>query len=136
MPQTVFDLREHPNCGLVRIANENLASERPEYIDRFGQIGSPRWWQHYDAGHISRTEYVGEITHIGPSVDEFDERCDIVRIRTDRRDIEYDREGFWLDSEITIGRWLHIERVQAIVQTGTGPITSIIDVRIWLEDAS
>ncbi|HEY5985780.1 MAG TPA: hypothetical protein VIV12_05260, partial [Streptosporangiaceae bacterium] len=100
-------------------------------------IGSDTWWQHYDAGRISRTEHVGQVTHIGPTTDDFDETCDIVRIRTDRREIEYDRDGFWLDPALVVGKWLHIECVEAIVQTRTGPVRTIVDLRGgWMAPAN
>ena len=134
--KVLFDLRDHPDRGIVRVANERLAAERPDYFARFGPIGSDRWWQHFDAGRISRTEHVGEITHVGATSDEFGETCDIIRVTTDRGDIEYDREGFWLDPALAVGKWLHIERAKAIVHTPTGPVIIDIDVRVWLDDAS
>jgi hypothetical protein len=34
---------------------------------------------------------------------------------------------------VRVGSWVHIEQVQASVQTNTGPVTPIIDVRVWVE---
>jgi hypothetical protein len=133
--KTLYDLRADPDAAIVRMANEHLAQGRPSYVERYGAIASERWWRLYDSGRISRSVHVGHVVLAGPHRDEFDEACDVVRIQTDRRDIEYDREGFWCDPSVRVGSWVHIEQVQASIQTKTGPVTTIIDVRICVEDA-
>jgi hypothetical protein len=131
----LFDLRDHPDEGIVRVANEDLARACPIYLERYGAIASARWWRLYDAGHISRTDKVGQITHVGPTTDDFGESCDIVRIQTDRGEMEYDREDYWLDPAVVVGRWIHIETVKSVAPTSTGPVITTIDVRVWLENA-
>lgn len=130
----LFDLRSDPDNSVVRVANEHLAAAGEGYFERYGEVGSEQWWEHYNRRHICSLDLVGEITHAGATKDDFGEACDVVRIRTDRGIIEYDREGFWLDTDVQSGRWVHIEQVEVCVATRTGPIRGIIDVRVWLED--
>jgi hypothetical protein len=131
----LFDLRDHPDHGVVRVANENLVAAGQGYVERYGAVGSEQWWNHFDRRHICQVELAGEITHVGTAENDFGEQCDVVRIHTDRGIIEYDREGFWENTEVQVGRWVHIEQVEVRVETRTGPITTTIDVRVWLEDA-
>jgi hypothetical protein len=133
--KVLFDLRDHPDHGLVRVTNEQLAAAGEEYLERYGKVGSDQWWHLYDRQRISRSELAGDVIHVGSSQDDFGEACDIVRIRTDCGIIEYDREGFWADVDVQPGRWIHIERVKTCVETRTGPVTTILDVRVWVEGA-
>ena len=133
MTTTLFDLRSDLGQGLIRSANDLLAAEDPDYHAKFGLIGSARWWRHYDAHEVPRTLHVGEITYIGAGDDIFDEEYDIIRIRTDTEEIVYERTGFWLDPTLVVGARLHIESVQMVVPTRTGPVTLHFDVRIWLD---
>jgi hypothetical protein len=130
--KTIFDLRDHPDHGIVRLANRNLAAVRPQYLERFGAVASARWWDLYDRGLISRSLRVGKIVLVGASPDPSDDGVEIVQIETDREEIAYDREGFWTDPDVAVGRWVHIERVQVMA----GNSRTIIDVRIWLDDAT
>jgi hypothetical protein len=131
----LYDLRSDPESAIVDDANAQLARFRPSYIERYGAIASEQWWRLYESHRISRSEHVGQVVFVGHRQDGFDEASDVVRIQTDRRDIEYDREGFWCDSVVCVGSWVHVEQVKASMQTKTGPLMSIIEVRIWTEDA-
>lgn len=128
--KTLFNLRDRPNTGIVQVANDRLASFRPEYSGRFGAVGSERWWQCYERGELLRIDHIGRIIHVGRTKDDFDETCDIVRIQTDDQVLEYDREDFWLDPLIAVGCRVAIQCVEVKVETSTGPITTIIDVLI------
>ena len=130
--RVLFDLRDHPEYAVFRVANAGL-EDHPTYFERYGRVGSGKWWAHYDRGRISRTELVGEVVHVGPKELE-PEAGDVVRIRTDRREIAYDREDHWADPAIQVGRWVHIERFQTTGETAQGPITGNVDVRVWVED--
>ncbi|QQL44600.1 hypothetical protein [Sulfuriroseicoccus oceanibius] len=125
--EILFDLRSQPESPLVDLANNRLRKERPDYLERFGAIGSAEWWAHFDAGSICRTIHSGIITHLGIAEDtNHPEGEDIIRISTDRRDIEYDREGFWLRDEIAIGDQVEITKVQVV----TPNCTTILDVKV------
>jgi len=132
--ETIFDLKSRPDwAGFIAGVNETLELT-PEYFIRYGRVGSEQWWQLYDRGRISRTVLAGEITHVGPITDEFDEESPIVRIHTDRAVIDYDLEDFWLHPGVRAGRWVQIERAKTVVQTRTGANTWYIDVRVSLMD--
>ena len=130
--KTLFHLRDHPEHGLIRIANEGLERD-PDYFERYGRVGSAKWWALYEHGRISRTELVGSIAYVGPNEEE-PEAGEVVRIETDRGEIVYDRELHWADPAIQVGRWVHIEQCKTIVRTRTGPFETILDVRVWVED--
>ena len=131
--RVLFDLRDHPEYGFIRGVNVGLEKHDPGYFERYGRVGSARWWALYERGRISRTEMVGRVVYVGTNEDE-PEAGELVRIQTDRGEIEYDREDHWADPAIEVGRWVHIERCKTVLFTRTGPITSDIDVRIWVED--
>ena len=125
--EILFDLRNEPEAPLADLANERLKKERPNYLEQFGAVGSAEWWSHYDAGLICRTIHSGFVNHIGISDDgEHPEEEDIIRISTDRRDIEYDREGFWLKDSIALGDKIEITKIHVV----TPSCTSIIDVKV------
>ncbi|MCE5327256.1 MAG: hypothetical protein LLG01_12680 [Planctomycetaceae bacterium] len=134
MPHVLYDLREHGLNGYVENINLRLRQLSPNYIKRYGLIGSPNWWTMFNTGRISKTVHSGVVTHVGLCRDEFNEEHDVVRIETDRRDIEYDREDFWLDPKVKLGAWISIEQVKVITTTQDGPLTEIVDVRILLLD--
>jgi len=132
--KTIFDLKSRPDwAGFIAGVNETLELT-PEYFIHYGRVGSEQWWQLYDRGRISRTVLAGEITHVGPITDEFDEESPIVRIHTDRAVIDYDLEDFWLHPGVRAGRWVQIERAKTVVQTRTGANTWYMDVRVSLMD--
>ena len=125
--EILFDLRNQPESRLVEQVNSRLRKERPDYLTQFGEVGSTDWWKRYDAGHICRTIHSGIVTHLG--VVEVSEHCeeeDVIRISTDRRNIEYDREGFWLHDSIEVGNRIEITTVKVV----TSSCTSILGVRI------
>ena len=119
---TLFDLRKTGPNGLCNSANRNLATYHPDYLTRFGSIGSPFWWAQYDAERLGRTFIVGQVVFIG-------ERSlggeveDVISILTEHRTIEYDREGFWLSEHVRVGVWITIEQIKAVCITPTGPLT-------------
>jgi hypothetical protein len=133
--KTLYDLRNDPESAMVGITNQQLAQWRPDYLERYGAIASERWWRLYDLDRISRTHNVGQVVFVGCDPSPSDDPHEIVRIRTDRRDIEYDREGFWCDPAVRVGSWVHIDKIKAWIQTQTRLVTNIIDVRIRVEDA-
>jgi hypothetical protein len=114
--------------------NATLEQHSPDYIERYGRVGSDKWWNLYDRGRISRTVLCGQIVHVGPTLDDFGEECTFVRIQTDRDPVEYDLEDFWEDQAVQLGQWIQIERAKTVVLTNTGPITTHIDVKITLAD--
>ena len=128
MPMEIlFDLRNEPELPLVDLTNNRIKKERPDYLKQFGAVGSMEWWERYDAGLICRTIHSGVVTHLGVTDDaDHPEQEDVIRISTDRRDIEYDREGFWLSNSIAIGDLIEITRVQVV----TPSCTTILDIKV------
>ena len=129
---TLFDLKTQEVSSQFGAVNHQLRIYRPEYLKRFGEVGSPEWWAHYDAGHLSRTFIVGEVTFVGhrPLGTETE---DVVSILTDNRTLEYDRDGFWLSDRVRPGAWVTIERVKTVCKTPNGPLMNLIDIRITCE---
>ena len=135
MAIVLFDLQQTPNA-LIDLANQTLSRLLRSYFKRYGEIGSKRWWTLYADGKLTVTRIAGEITHIGPAKDQFDEEHDIIRIQTDRRDIEYDRTDYWRDPRLQLGSWVAIEQVKIIAPHAYGNDTHILDVRVILMENS
>ena len=45
--KTVFYARTDPDYKFLRV-NEHLKREDPKYIRKYGEVGSDKWWKHYD----------------------------------------------------------------------------------------
>jgi hypothetical protein len=133
MPHTLFNLRK--DSGLERFdrVNEQLASHRPDYIDRFGAVGTDRWWSNFQSGFISRDIQVGFVTCVGQSPDSGEDP--VVVIRTDRRDHAYDLDGFWLDPAVRLNAWIRIERFKIFISYPSGPVTELVDSHIEVLDS-
>ena len=124
MSIVLFDLR-NATTGYVDQVNARLSKSLPDYVERYGDVCSARWWLLYEDGRISSTVLAVVVTHLGVSNGCFGEEHDIIRILTDRCEVAYDREGFWCDPRVQLGVWV-------IVPTPHGDNTSSIDVRISL----
>ena len=129
----LFDLRDYPEHHLVQCANKALLTSNSPYLHQYGAIASEQWWRLYEVGQICRSRLVGQIVHLGIIKDDFNELWDIVRIQTDQGDIEYDREDFWLDSCVTVNKWVYIEKVSLVVPTSSGPTTYQFDVQVGVQ---
>ena len=120
---------------MVRVANEHLEASLPEYIERYGRVGSEAWWRHYDAGRIARTSHVGTISYVGPSSDGFGEVTNVVRINSEHQELEYEYSDYWINPVVALGNRVHIDSVSVEVETSTGPVTTVMDVRVAVEAA-
>ncbi len=128
----LYDLRKDTNNALVMSANKDLHKYSPKLIDEFGEIGSSQWWEEYDSGLITKKIIVGKIVSIAP--DEDDDLGDAVTIQTSEREIAYDYDGFWTNPEVKVGATVEITRIKSTVSTRTGPISTLIDVRIEVKN--
>ncbi len=128
----LYDLRKDPNNALVRSANDDLRTYKPELMDKFGEIGSSEWWKNFDLGKITKKIIVGNVISIEPDVD--DDLGDAVNIQTSERKIAYDYDGYWKNPEVKIGSIIEIIRIKSTVSTRTGPISTMIDIKIEVKN--
>ena len=117
----VFDLRNSTDswAALVNIA---LAEDWPEYINKYGNVGSERWWNNYDSDLIPNSQVIGTVSFIGRRKDFFNEEWDIVEINQEGNITVYDRPGFWESEEIVIGAKVIIESFEISFRQKYGPM--------------
>ena len=133
MPRTLFDLQRDAAADRFDRVNEQLQARRPDYIARFGRVGSEAWWKNYHSGFISRDIQVGFVAHLGQHPDWGEDP--VVVIRTDRRDHAYDLEDFWCDPAIGLDAWIRIQRFKIHISHPSGPVTESINVLVEVLDA-
>ena len=133
MPHTLFNLQQDASVERFDSVNGQLVAHRPDYIERFGAVGTERWWNNFHSGFISRDIQVGIVTCLGQSPDWGEDS--VVVIRTDRRDHAYDLDGFWLDSSVRLNSWIRIERFKIFIPYSTGPVTELVDAYIEVLDS-
>jgi len=117
----VFDLRNSTDswAALVNIA---LAEDWPEYINKYGNVGSERWWNNYESDLIPSSQVIGTVSFIGRRKDFFNEEWDIVEINQEGEIAVYDRPGFWESEEIVIGAKVIIESFEISFRQKYGPM--------------
>lgn len=122
----IFDLKDQTNTWANSV-NEDLIADFPEYIQKYGKVGSEEWWNSYFSGDIDRVVHQGKVTFIGEREDFFNEIWDIIEIDLDGKLTEYDRLGHWKSDEIIVGSLVSIESFKITVHQKYGPKTHIFD---------
>ncbi len=132
----LFDIRtDDSHDGFIAAVNRGLDSEPDNpYLSRFGHVCSPRWWACVDRGELPVKMLSCVVTHVGPRCDCLsDESEDVVELVCDGQVFAYDRIGHWAAVPIQVGDQLSITRTVAEVETRTGPVRSLIDIKAeWL----
>jgi len=127
----LYNLGGDSDNALVISANNNLRKYNPFLINEFGAIGSSEWWEHFASGRITK-KIVGSIASIAPEED--DDLGDAVTIQTSEGQIAYEYDGFWKSPEVKVGATVEIVRIESTVSTRTGPISTLIDIKIEIQN--
>lgn len=122
----IFDLKDQPKTWAASV-NEDLIADCPEYINRYGQVGSDEWWNKYQSAEIDSIKKQGEVVFIGERADQFHEIWDIVEINIDGELTEYDRCGYWENEAILVGSIIFIESFEISLKQKYGPKTHSFD---------
>ncbi|MGR5150031.1 hypothetical protein ACQKP8_26230 [Photobacterium alginatilyticum] len=73
----IFDLKNSENSWADSV-NEALANVWPEYIGKYGEVGTEKWWKNYDSGLIAYSKVLGIVSFIGKRQDFLNEEWDTV----------------------------------------------------------
>ncbi|AWB65230.1 hypothetical protein C2869_01670 [Saccharobesus litoralis] len=122
----IFDLKNQPTTWANGV-NEDLIADYPEYIQKYGKVGSEKWWDNYFSGEIERKVHQGKVVFIGERADSCDEIWDIVEIDFNGELAEYDRCGYWKSDEIIVGALVSIESFEISLHQKYGPKTHMFD---------
>ncbi|WP_035607883.1 hypothetical protein [Haloferula sp. BvORR071] len=133
MPHILFDLQSAATADRFERVNKQLQTCRPDYIARFGMVGSKEWWENYQSGFISKDIQVGFVAHLGQHPEWGEEP--VVVIRTDRRDHAYDLDDFWRDPSVQVNAWISIQRFKIHIPRPSGPVTELVDAYIEALDS-
>ncbi len=120
----IYDLKNE-NDRWAESVNADLSKDCPEYINKYGRVGSEKWWENYDSGNIPSSNEYGEVNYIGSRKDYFNEEWGTVEINTGSKIIEYDNLGYWKSEEIIVGAEVSIESFEIKFKGKNGPMNYI-----------
>ncbi|WLQ16735.1 hypothetical protein O5O45_12485 [Hahella aquimaris] len=122
----IFDLKDQPPTWANDI-NTELALFAPDYLEKYGKVGSQVWWNAYFNNEIPRSSITGTVTFIGLRKDDCEELWDIVEISTSDTQVEYERIAYWLNEAVTLNAEVKVEQFSIYIQHKYGPMTSTFD---------
>ncbi|MCG7499688.1 hypothetical protein MHO82_22750 [Vibrio sp. Of7-15] len=119
---TIFDLKNVENSWADSV-NEALKNSWPEYIEKYGKVGTEKWWKSYDSGLIQRSRILGIVSFVGKRQDFLSEEWGTVEIVHGDEHIEYDHLGYWDSNEVIVGATILVESFEIALQERYGPTT-------------
>lgn len=132
----LFDIRtDDSHAGFIAGVNRGLDGlPGNPYLASFGPVCSPHWWACLDRGELPLEVLTGEVSFVGmragPS---FDEPEDVVEFVCGGQPQVYDRLNHWAAHPIRVGDRVNLARTVVKVQTRTGPMRYLVDLRAeWL----
>ncbi|AZZ92904.1 hypothetical protein EUZ85_20100 [Hahella sp. KA22] len=129
----IFNLKDQP-LTWANDVNTELARYAPDYIEKYGKVGSQMWWSAYSNNEIPKTSITGIITFIGLRKDDCEELWDIVEISSPDRQVEYERIAYWLNEAVTLNAEVRMEQFSIYIPHKYGPMTSTFDCAVEVND--
>jgi uncharacterized protein (TIGR02996 family) len=128
---TLFDIRtDDSHAGFIAAVNRGLDSEPGNpYLTRFGHVCSPSWWACFDRGEFPTEVLSGPVIFVGSRHVRFGETEDVIEFVSGIRVVGYDRVDHWAAVPICVGDRVTVNRTVAELQTPTGLMRYLIDLR-------
>lgn len=137
----LFDIRESFESygyGMVEMINKELILDQGSlYRERYGLICSPQWWSCLDRGELPVEILSGDVIHVGPRLDHWGEKEDLVEFSCGNQDIGYDRIGPWLTNPIRVGDRIRILQTTVAFPHWAGSTVWHLEIQAeWISQSS
>ncbi|MDF3126421.1 hypothetical protein [Rheinheimera sp. 1928-s] len=111
----LFLLKNELHKSLFEDVNSALAEKNQAYLQKFGEVGSLKWWEHYSKGEIESFVVSGDVLSVWSERNEENRLVHYAEIETDKAVLEIEQTEFITAGLIAVGQYYEQELVTIYV---------------------